>query len=281
MRPFQIGVCSWSLKQPDVPAALTAARDELGLRLVQIGVFGPGSIPKDAQAIREAVARTGVEISATCAGFPGESYASIARIAETGGYGPAEQFEERLDHTRRMAELTAALGVRMMTTHIGFVPHDPATPEFSAMVDRLKRVCEVMAAHDLILTMETGQEPAEVLREFIGRVGFENIRVNFDPANMITYGAGDPIAAVGVLGDQIAHVHCKDGVRSAQPGVEWGREVPLGEGEVDFPAFITKLREIGYAGPLVIEREGGPTRFQDCRKAIELLSRLGAEAAPA
>ncbi|MFQ6048891.1 MAG: sugar phosphate isomerase/epimerase family protein, partial [Phycisphaerae bacterium] len=101
-----------------------------------------------------------------------------------------------------------------------------------------------------------------------------NLFINFDPANMILYGVGEPAEAVGVLGERIVHVHCKDARWSQQPGKTWGQEVPLGQGQVDIARVISKLRAVGYAGPLVIEREAGADRIADIREAIELLQTL-------
>jgi sugar phosphate isomerase/epimerase len=103
--------------------------------------------------------------------------------------------------------------------------------------------------------LETGQETAEELIEFIDAVDRGNLFVNFDPANMILYGTGEPLQAMRQLSQRIRSVHCKDAKWSTAPGKEWGQEVPLGDGDVNFPAFLRTLLEIGYAGPLTIERE--------------------------
>jgi sugar phosphate isomerase/epimerase len=119
--------------------------------------------------------------------------------------------------------------------------------------------------------METGQESAPELLQFINDVRAKNVRVNFDPANMILYGAGDPLAAIRTLGRHIGHVHVKDAKMSSQPGVAWGEEVPVGTGQVEWRQFLATLRSIGYTGPLVIEREAGEDRVGDVRRAIRTL----------
>jgi len=97
---------------------------------------------------------------------------------------------------------------------------------------------------------------------FLDDVDRDNIFVNFDPANMILYGAGEPIPALEQLGARVHSLHCKDATWSDKPGETWGAEVPLGEGDVDFAAFLNTLNKIGYTGPLTIEREiGGPWKF--------------------
>ena len=126
------------------------------------------------------------------------------------------------------------------------------------------------------LLLETGQESAPELLQFFNDLRCKNIKVNFDPANMILYGAGDPIEAIGILGRHIASVHVKDAVMSKKPSVEWGSEVPFGTGEVPPKEFLRALRDAGYAGPLIIEREAGETRMADIAFAIETLKSAAA-----
>src|SRR5262249_37636344 len=144
-----------------------------------------------------------------------------------------------------------------VATHIGFVPENSSHPDYIAVRDMVRRVCDYAAARNQTFALETGQEPAATLLHFFKDVGRPNLRINFDPANMILYGTGDPIEALGVLGDHVVSVHCKDG--------EWppkddpkalGEEKPLGQGAVGMERFILKLKSIGYRNPLNIEREG-------------------------
>ena len=102
------------------------------------------------------------------------------------------------------------------------------------------------------------------------------MKVNFDPANMILYGAGDPIEAIGILGRHIGHVHLKDAEMSDNPGTNWGNEVPFGAGQVPPKEFLRALEDADYAGPLIIEREAGSTRMQDIAFAIETLKKAAA-----
>ncbi|RMH16269.1 MAG: sugar phosphate isomerase/epimerase, partial [Gammaproteobacteria bacterium] len=117
------------------------------------------------------------------------------------------------------------------------------------------------------------QETADDLLRFLEAVNKPNLGVNFDPANMILYGKGDPVDAVRKLVGFIRQVHIKDAVSSAVPG-EWGTEVPAGEGEVDWPAFLSVLQDAGYAGHFVIEREAGEDRVGDILKAVRLIRNL-------
>jgi sugar phosphate isomerase/epimerase len=128
----------------------------------------------------------------------------------------------------------------------------------------------------MTLAFETGQEKATTLVQFIHDVGLENIRVNFDPANMILYGSGDPLEALDVVGEYVGGVHGKD-AKWAEPGKrgkEWGTEVPLGEGDAHWPELIAKLKALGYAGPITIEREiSGDQQVEDIKRARAFLEK--------
>ncbi|HSW45935.1 MAG TPA: sugar phosphate isomerase/epimerase family protein, partial [Phycisphaerae bacterium] len=259
MKSLRIGVCSWSLAIPDLRRTLATVKEELGLGVVHLGFFDDTYRKRD-EVIR-IVKDSGVEVSATAAGFAGEDYATIQRIATTGGYLPDDDWDSRRVKTAAVADLTRDLGVNQLSTHVGFVPHDTKDPKYAVMVDRIKTVADILGERGLTMLMETGQESARDLLTFMAAVGRPNLAVNFDPANMILYGVGSPAEAVGQLKDHVAHVHMKDANASNKPGVDWGEEVVLGTGEADIPRIVSKLRAQGYTGPLVIEREAGNQRL--------------------
>jgi sugar phosphate isomerase/epimerase len=157
-------------------------------------------------------------------------------------------------------------------THVGFVPHK-GKPGYDTMLSRVREVAGILDRHGCTLIMETGQERAAELRRFLEDLAAPNIAINFDPANMILYGAGDPIEAIAILAHHIRHVHVKDATASARPGEAWGEEVPFGTGQVGAKRFLAALDGIGYRGPLAIEREAGEQRMQDIRTAIAALQK--------
>src|SRR5437764_7682836 len=136
------------------------------------------------------------------------------------------------------------------------------------MLGRVCEIAQVLSAENLDLRMETGQEAASELLQFLNELRCRSVFVDFDPAKRVLYGAGDPIEAVQTLGRHIRHVHIKDGTLSKQPGVTWGEEVPFGHGQVGPQRFFDALHNVGYHGPLVIEREAGKNRLADVKIAI-------------
>ena len=175
-----------------------------------------------------------------------------------------------------MAALCARLKLTKVSTHAGFIPDDPSDPAYAKLFGRLKKITDLLNQSGTTLLFETGQETADTLSKFLDSMeaaGTKNIRVNFDPANMILYAKGDPIASLKKLLPRVAQIHIKDAVKAEIPGT-WGKEVAAGEGEVDWPAFIQVLKEANFQGGLIIEREAGETRIQDVKAAVELLTRL-------
>src|SRR6185295_19339863 len=135
-------------------------------------------------------------------------------------------------------------------------------PAFSKLLDRIGRIADLFAGKGLVLGFETGQETAETLRVFLGKLNRPNVGVNFDPANMILYDRGNPIEALRVLGPWLAQCHLKDATKTKVPGT-WGVEVTVGTGEVDWAAFLRTLAELKFSGDLCIEREAGTQRVAD------------------
>ena len=197
----------------------------------------------------------GIRISVVFGGFEGESYADIPTSARTVGLVPPETRAERTKEMKEIADFAKLLGVDTVALHVGFVPHDDADPRHAQAVAVVQEVCDHCRKNGQRLHLETGQETADGLLAFIAAVGRDNLFINFDPANMIGYGTGNPIEALRKVGHLVRSVHCKDAKWAAHPGKEWGPEVPLGEGDVNMELFLRTLKEIGYEGPLTIERE--------------------------
>ena len=266
-----IGVCSWSLRPKDA-AQLVELVHQLGLQHVQLALQ-PLLFLDDKRKHSELghLRGAGIKLTAGMVSFPGEDYSSIDAIRRTGGYVPDEQWDLRRRMSEQAAVLGTELGLKAITTHVGFIPHK-GQPGYDKMLGRVREIARDFGGHGIELGMETGQESAAELLEFLDDLDTPNVFVNFDPANMILYGAGDPIDAIRTLGRHVRHVHVKDGTASNRPGQDWGEEVAFGTGQVGPKRFLAALDRAGYSGPLAIEREAGDQRVADVRAAIEALS---------
>jgi sugar phosphate isomerase/epimerase len=229
---------------------------ELGVPTIQLHTPQKTSrTPERAREFLNRLQSLGIKVTCVFAGFEGESYADIPTVSKTVGLVPAETRAARTAELLEIAEFAKLLGVKAVGLHIGFVPHDATSATYQEILKTTRDVCDRLAANGQALHLETGQEPADVLLSFLGAVDRQNLFINFDPANMILYGVGEPIPALRTLGKYVRSIHCKDATWSDQPGKTWGAEVPIGSGAVDFDAYLRTLAEIGYEGPLTIERE--------------------------
>jgi len=286
LRDMEIGLMFWGEKNPRL--AVRGVKS-LGLRCGQLGIAGHVPIEEVTPLWKATLAEEDFAITTVFAAYEGESYADVPTVQKTVGFIPAATRAAREGRTRQVIDLAAKLGVPSFACHVGFVPEDRSNADYIAVRDIVRRLCDFTAQRHMTLAMETGQEPAHALKAFIEDVGRENLRINFDPANLILYGAGNPIEALGMLAPWIISVHVKDGNWPPRddPGA-LGTEMPLGEGSVGIDRFVAKLKEIGYKGPLTIEREvaleqemndrhkEGLSHLSDIRNAISLLEKLRA-----
>jgi sugar phosphate isomerase/epimerase len=229
---------------------------ELGIPTIQLHAPHRSTrTPENAERFLAKLDAMNIELTAVFGGFEGESYADIPTVSETVGLVPAATRAERLQEMYEISDFARLLGCNVIALHLGFVPHDTTLALYQEIIAVTRQLCEHAAQNDQSVHLETGQETAAGLLDFIANTKCENLFVNFDPANMILYGTGEPIEALRQIGPFVRSVHCKDATWSDQPGVTWGREVPLGEGQVDIELYLKTLKEIGYRGPLTIERE--------------------------
>ncbi len=273
----RLAVCSWSL-QPSDPQDLIAKLKKTGLQRVQLALDplreNPGVWGKAPAQLRQ----SGFTIVSGMFGCVGEDYSTLDSIRLTGGVAPDKNWEQNWKNIQASAALSQELGLKLVTFHAGFLPHDTSDPVFKKMLQRLGEVASIFERAGIALGFETGQETAPQLLQVLQKLNTKNIGVNFDPANMILYDKGDPIEAVRTLGSWIRQVHIKDATRTKVPG-SWGAEVPVGTGEVDWRAFFRVLNDLKFQGNLVIEREAGNQRVADIRKAKELIEKLAGKKA--
>lgn len=258
-----------------------AGRDDLGeikslgVRCGQLGIGGGIAIsPEFVDEWKKSLAREQFRVVTVVAAYEGEDYSDIPTVERTVGFIPLATRAAREQRTCELSDLAAALGVPGIACHIGFVPDDRSDADYIAVRDVVRRICDHAAAHYQTFALETGQEPADVLLRFIDDVGRGNLKINFDPANMILYGTGDPIEALEKLAPLVVSAHAKDGdwPPRATPGA-LGTERRLGEGSVGIARFMETLKRCGYGGTVNIEREiaDQTQRLEDVRAAVGLL----------
>jgi len=275
IRDREIGIFFWA--EPDAEATLRAVK---GCCVVcgQLGVDGSVRLDDEAAARwKEALRREDFHLFTVFAAYEGESYADIPTVQRTVGFIPRETRAAREVRTRAVIDFAAALGVKSFGCHVGCIPADRNHPDYRDVLELVRRVADYAATFGMTFCLETGQEPAEELLAFFEDAARSNLKINFDPANMVLYGSGEPVAAFRLLRQHVVSCHGKDGdwPDPSKPG-SLGTERPLGEGSVNIPEFMTALRETGFTGPVCVESgvHGEEQRWQALARAVRILESL-------
>jgi len=197
------------------------------------------------------------------------------------GFTDPAKLDFVVSRTKEVVDLAVDLGTNVVTTHIGVVPADTQAPAWKYLCEALPEIGNYAACRGVFLATETGPEPAVVLKKLLDTLANPGLKVNFDPANLVMV-SDDPAAqAARTLASYIVHTHAKDGrmlrdrfVRKQSP---WWQELPLGEGDVNFPEYLCVMKEIGYEGFFTIEREVGDNPAADIIKARDFLRKMEKE----
>ncbi len=227
-----------------------------------------------AARVKAACAEYGVQVSGLWAGYSGPKVWNFVDGPLTLGLLPEAYRAQRVEDLKRGSDFAEKIGTDKVITHVGFIPENLNDPQYRPMVVALREVAKYMEAKGQKFLFETGQEtPITMLRCFED-IGTSNLGVNLDPANLILYGKANPVDALKILGKYVMDLHGKDGMYPTN-GRELGNETALGKGHVDYPGLISGLKELGYDGPITIEREiSGEEQIADIKMAKEMLEKL-------
>lgn len=266
----RIGVFLRSTGRED-PAEALAAVKTLGIDLIQISRLPERFYSADgAREFDRMMKATGVRAASVVIVFDGESYRDLNAVETTVGFRPAHLLDARLAYARKCVDFAAALGVKVVTFHMGVLPKDPADPIYRRMLDAVTSIAAYAASRGTSISLETGQETGDELARFLDAITVARVGVNFDIANFVMYGMDRPPAALRRLMDRVTSIHVKDGLPPEAPG-RLGKEARLGEGRGEVAACLEMLRRAGFTGPLVIEnyvaRASGADPLDELRRA--------------
>ncbi len=280
---FKIGIISDMLRLPFKESILKCA--ELGAEGIQLyaveGEMAPENLTDtDIREHRRFIEDNGLTVSAVCGDLGGH------------GFTRAEENPLKIERSKRIVDLALKLGTNIITTHIGVVPEDETSYEYSVLHNACEELARYAHSAGAFFAVETGPEPSGRLKRFLDGLSSKGVAVNLDPANLVMVTGDDPVNAVYTLKDYIVHTHAKDGIMLkktdpkiiydffAEGGIgdlrldNYFREVPLGSGDVPFKKYTDALSEIGYNGFLTVEREVGADPVRDIAAAVEYLKRL-------
>lgn len=258
----------------DVEAEFKKVR-ELGFDSCQLCCWDTAFMTdENAAIVRECCEKYNIEISTFWCGWNGPAAWNFYEGQTTLGLVPKMYRASRIRFLKCGSDFAKKIGVTNFATHVGFLPENPMSREYKSLVTALKGLCTYIKNNGQIFLFETGQETPVTLRRTIEDIGTGNLGINLDPANLILYGKANPVDALDVFGEFVRDVHAKDGLYPTD-GRNLGKETPIGEGKVDFPKFVARLKEIGYDGPLTIEREiSGEKQIEDIKASKVFLETL-------
>ena len=268
-KPLRLGLIVGVGQNPDLAIAKV---HDLGLPTAQILL--DNFQPEMLTSLRKALESYRVEATSLVVGGPGPEVYDFYQGPLTCGLVPREYRAARLDRIKKASEFAKQCGIPAVQTHCGFIPENPNDILYREVVLAIREAASACKSHGQSFRCETGQETPITLIRAIKDVGLDNVGVNFDLANLILYGKGNPVDAIELFGPYVQGIHAKDGLFPSDPK-ELGKEVPIGQGKVDFPRIIQRLKEMNYQGAVSIEREiSGPQQVEDVKAAKTFLEKL-------
>jgi|SRR5579871_3345053 len=268
-KKIRLGIITGLRKDAD---ATVKRVHDLGFPTCQlhIGVFDDDTAAKT----REALAKYNIEVSSAVATGPPPEIYDFYHGPTTIGLAPKQYRAARIERIKKTSDFAKKVGIPGVQTHCGFIPENPNDPLYTETVNAIREVAQYCKQNGQTFRCETGQETPITLVRAIKDIGLDNVGVNFDVANLILYGKANPADAVELLGPYVMGVHAKDGLYPTDPK-ELGKEVPIGQGKVNFPVIIGHLKKIGYQNPITIEREiEGAKQTEDILASKKYLEKI-------
>jgi len=258
----------------DIENELTKVQN-FGFDCCQIQSWFPELLTdENADLIRRLLCEKGITVSTFWCGWSGPRVWNFYEGPITLGIVPPDYRYHRICELMRGSDFAKKLGVKKMATHLGFLPETPTDPNFMPVLSAIRHIAKHCKENGQSFIFETGQETPVTLLRFIEESGCDNVGINLDPANLILYGKANPVDALSVFGKYVMEVHAKDGDYPTD-SKSLGKERKIGEGRVNFPALVAKLREVGFDGALIIEREiKGDQQTIDILDAKKMLEEL-------
>lgn len=255
---MRVGVLIELFRDTDIDARFAELRS-MGMESCQLVCWDREIMDQEnADKVNAAAEHHKVDITAFWCGWEGPRVWDFYDGQLTLGLVPEAFRFERVKMLQEGIRFAAMIHVKDVATHVGYMPENPYDPNYAGVLVCLKELVKQCKENGQNFLFETGQETPVTLKRAIQDIekelGKGNVGINLDPANLVMYGKANPVDALEVFGEYVMGIHGKDG-KYPTDGHMLGDEVPLGQGKVNYPAFVAKLKEIGYAGDITIERE--------------------------
>ena len=211
MKEYPIGVLIRIDANTDIEAKFKEVTD-LDLHSCQVCVWETEIFkkPEYAERIRKAADEAGVVISSLWSGWSGPVEWNFTGGPSTLGLVPESYRFQRLQELDDASVFATWLGVDNVVSHAGFIPENPDHPDFTGVVTALRWLSKRMKERKQFFLFETGQETPVTMLRTIQAIGTDNLGINFDTANLVLYGKGNPVDALRVFGKYVRDLHIKD-----------------------------------------------------------------------
>lgn len=232
---------------------------QIGYPAVEIMADVPHAWPaflleEQKQALREALARNGLQISNINAFMMHAVNDPRQRYWHPSWIEPDRHYRQiRIEHTKRALTLARELGASCITTEPGG-PVEPGESWKQALhlfVEMIKPVAEHAEKEGVLLLVEPEPglliETCEQFLEFMGHLDSPAVAMNYDIGHAYCVG-DDPATTIPQVAKYIRHFHLED---IAATRVH--QHLIPGEGAIDFASALRAIRAIGYQSWITIE----------------------------
>ena len=250
----KVGVISTTYSHYDLKDALEGITGA-GFKYIELAtIFFPGQLYKDHvfdergdyKKCAELCKKFNVEIIAICA---------HGRLMKDDGI---KRFKKCID-------VANDLGVWCVSTGTGEIKSENDKKRF---YNDIRILGEYAAKKDVMICIEIHNawfSNGKAANQIINEIGMDNIKINYDTANVIFYGDTRPENDIKYALDNIAHLHLKD----KRGGYKVWDFPALGEGEIDFNVIINALKDYDGSICVEIEFDGKQHPLEELNKAVK------------
>lgn len=256
----QLSVCADDLRLEIKRALQTASA--LGFRAVDIGATSgpvdPRQMSKSAQRhLSRYLSDLGLRLGSLRGPVSGASYAD-------GSAG-----ERRLEMMRSIIALAGEMRVPVVSTSLGGFGAAAGADATSRLLEAIETLADDSYRHGVRVAIETTGIAPDALRGWISDLDCPTLGASCDSGAMLMEG-NDPHHIAEYLAGRIHVVRARDATVGSSSAA--GREVAMGEGALDIPAFLASLQEAGFSGDMIVSRSDSARPDADLSAAAKILA---------